>query len=121
MALTTHNRHITGVTDGGGSPAPAFQRYSKKCLHDAAWDALATGEVFAKLSRLVPEKEAGNLRGQLHMARRYTCALVLGGCDRGDAMCGSCVRAHESACVRSCVCVRALVPACMPGLCAWAC
>ena len=91
---------MTDVTDGGGSPAPAFQRYSNKCLHDAAWDALATGEIFAKISRLVPEKEAGNLRGQLHMARRCECALVLG----GDAMCGACVRAHGYACVRACVC-----------------
>ena len=42
-----------------------FRRYQTKALHDAAWDALATGQVFAKVSRLVPEEEAACLRGQV--------------------------------------------------------
>ena len=50
-----------------------FRRYHTKSLHDAAWDSLATGEVFAKVSRLVPEEEAARLRGQVHRPLcRYT-------------------------------------------------
>jgi hypothetical protein len=47
----------------------AFRRYRTKCLHDAGWDALATGEIFAKVSRLVKAEEANEMRGQLYVAR----------------------------------------------------
>ena len=43
----------------------AYMHTYIQALHDAAWDALATGQVFAKVSRLVPEEEAACLRGQV--------------------------------------------------------
>ena len=47
----------------------AFRRYRTKCLHDAGWDALATGEIFAKVSRLVRAEEAKEMRGKLFVTR----------------------------------------------------